>query len=80
MARAKIAVTIDVKTLDKLDELVSRDFFPNRSQAVQEAVSEKIERIEKTRLERECGKLDVKLEQELADEGIEGDLASWPEY
>ena len=38
MARAKIAITIDEETLVAIDRLVSEHRFPNRSQAIQEAL------------------------------------------
>ena len=53
MATSKIAITIDQSTLNKLDLLVKSNFFPNRSRAIQEAVAEKLERLEKSRLARE---------------------------
>lgn len=37
MAASKIAITIDDKTLNRLDILVKAKFFPNRSKAIQEA-------------------------------------------
>ena len=57
MATSKIAITIEKTTLNQLDLLVKAHRFPNRSRAIQEAVAEKIERIEKIRLARECAKL-----------------------
>jgi metal-responsive CopG/Arc/MetJ family transcriptional regulator len=50
MAASKIAITIDDNTLKRLDILVRAKFFPNRSKAIQEAVAEKLMRIEKSRL------------------------------
>lgn len=80
MATSKIAITIDQNTLNKLDLLVKSHMFPNRSRAIQEAVAEKIARIEKSRLARECAKLDPKSEQEMAEEGFELEIDEWPEY
>jgi len=57
MATAKIAITIDQNRLNRLDLLVKSRIFPNRSRAIQEAVTEKIERLEKSRLARECANL-----------------------
>jgi metal-responsive CopG/Arc/MetJ family transcriptional regulator len=42
MAREKVAVTLDAETLGKLDRLVRRRKFSIRSQAIQEAVEEKL--------------------------------------
>lgn len=75
----KIAITIDERLLKQIDRLVSERRFPNRSRAIQEAVREKIERVEGNRLERELSKLDRVFEQQLAGEGL-GDIQEWPEY
>jgi metal-responsive CopG/Arc/MetJ family transcriptional regulator len=80
MATSKIAITIEDKTLKRLDILVKSKFFPNRSKAIQQAVSEKLMRIEKSRLARECAKLDPEFEQSLAEEGFSSELEEWPEY
>jgi hypothetical protein len=44
------------------------------------AVSEKLDRLDGSRLARECAKLDVVEEQALADEGLGAELEQWPEY
>lgn len=80
MNKTKVAITIDSDLLANLDRLVADQFFPNRSVAIQQAVQEKIERLERTRLERECAKLDPLVEQEMADEGLAEDFAEWPDY
>ncbi len=80
MAREKVAVTLDTETLGKLDRLVRRKKFSSRSQAIQEAVEEKLERLERSRLARECAKLDPDFEKSLSEEGISEELDSWPEY
>jgi metal-responsive CopG/Arc/MetJ family transcriptional regulator len=80
MARAKVAISLDRDTLDRLDRLVKQEVFRNRSQAVQVAVQEKLERLERGRLARECAKLDPAFEQAMAEEGISEELSSWPEY
>ncbi|HKL01129.1 MAG TPA: ribbon-helix-helix domain-containing protein [Desulfotignum sp.] len=80
MAASKIAITIDDKTLNRLDILVKAKFFPNRSKAIQEAVVEKLMRIEKSRLARECEKLNPEFERSLAEEGFSSELEEWPEY
>ena len=80
MATTKIAITLEKTLVDKLDEMVKKELFPNRSKAIQEAVKEKIVRLDKGRLARECAKLDPKVEQAMAEEGISIDLEEWPEY
>ena len=80
MAVAKIAITLEQDVLREVDRLVRRRVFPNRSRAIQEAVREKVTRLSVNRLARECARLDRKAEQALAEEGLSGDVASWPEY
>lgn len=80
MSTAKIAITIEEDLLDKLDRLVSSKVFPNRSKAIQEAVQEKLSRVNRSRLARECAKLDPAFEKALADEGLTQDVGEWPEY
>ena len=80
MGTEKVAITIDGETLKRLDRLVKENVFPNRSKAIQEAVQDKIKRFEKSRLARECAKLDPTYEQALANEGISEDVNEWPEY
>lgn len=78
MRTVKIAVTIDQELLSRLDRLVSEDRFPNRSSAVQEAIRDKLERLERSRLATECAKLDPAFEQALAEEGLTEDIEQWP--
>ena len=80
MSTAKVAVTIDQDLLDRLDRLVKSRRFPNRSRVVQEAVSEKLARLERSRLARECAKLDRASEQAMAEEGLSAEATEWPEY
>ena len=80
MAAAKIAITLESDMVKRLDMLVKSNFFPNRSKAIQEAVAEKLKRIEKSRLAQECAKLDPEFEQSLAEEGFASELGEWPEY
>ena len=78
MQTVKIAITIDQGTLLRLDQLVTEKVFRSRSNAIQVAILEKIERLDRTRLARECAKLDPGEEQALADEGTAQELAQWP--
>lgn len=80
MNRAKVAVSLEQATLGRLDQLVRNAVFPSRSQAIQIAVEEKLERMERSRLARECAKLDRGFEKALADEGMSEDLSAWPAY
>jgi metal-responsive CopG/Arc/MetJ family transcriptional regulator len=80
MAVSKIAITIDDRMLKQLDILVKSKYFPNRSKAIQEAVAEKLMRLEKSRLAQECAKLDPVFEQSIAEEGFSAEMEEWPEY
>lgn len=80
MSSAKIAITIDQELLDRLDQLVAERKFPNRSRALQEALRDKLERLDRSRLARECAKLDPAEERQLAEEGLAEDAKSWPAY
>jgi len=80
MGRAKIAISLDQQLLYRLDSLVKKERFPNRSQAIQEAVEEKLERMNKSRLAQECARLDPAFEKALAEEGLSEEISEWPEY
>jgi len=80
VAREKVAITLDESTLDRLDKLVRKRVFRNRSQAIEEAVAEKLSRIEKSRLARECANLDPTFEKALAEEELSEELKEWAEY
>jgi Arc/MetJ-type ribon-helix-helix transcriptional regulator len=80
MAKTKVALTLDAALLDRVDDLVARQRFRNRSQAVETALAEKLARLARTRLAEECAKLDPAEEQQLADEGLAATGDSWPEY
>ncbi len=80
MGKAKVAITLDATTLAELDRLVDARLFPNRSQAIQVAVDEKLTRLSHSRLARECAKLDPAFEKALAEEGMGQELTEWPEY
>jgi len=80
MSSSKIAITLESGMLAEVDALVKKRLFPNRSRAIQEAVKEKLNRLNKSRLAQECAKLDPKYEKALAEEGLKEDLSEWPEY
>jgi Arc/MetJ-type ribon-helix-helix transcriptional regulator len=80
MAAAKVAISLDEDVLAQLDRLVKQRTFSNRSKAIEQAVKEKLERLDRSRLAREWAKLDPAFEKALADEGLSGELAEWPEY
>lgn len=74
MSTTKIAITIDESLLKKLDRLVKSRIFLNRSKAIQDAISDKLSRIDHHRLAQECSKLDKHFEQALAEEGLNSEI------
>jgi Arc/MetJ-type ribon-helix-helix transcriptional regulator len=80
MSKEKIAITLDERYVRDLDRLVDKRVFQNRSQAIQEAVSEKLLRMKRTRLAEESAKLEPRFERALSDEGFAEDIKQWPEY
>ena len=80
MSKEKIAITLDEQFISELDRLVDKHMFQSRSQAIQEAVSEKLLRMKRTRLAEESAKLEPIFERALSDEGFAEDIKQWPEY
>lgn len=80
MPKTKVALTLDAGLLEQVDELVAKQRFRNRSQAVEAALADKLHRLARTRLARESAKLNPREEKRLADEGLGDALESWPEY
>ena len=80
MAKAKLAVTLEEKTLAEVDSLVRRRIFPNRSRVIEMAVQEKLARLGKNRLAVECALLDPVFEMAMAEEGMGEEIDQWPAY
>ncbi|SDN20892.1 ribbon-helix-helix domain-containing protein [Desulfonauticus submarinus] len=80
MPVSKIAITLDKELVKEVDLLVKSNLFPNRSKAIQEAVKEKLERLKRTRLAKECAKLDPGFEESMAEEGFSMEIEEWPKY
>jgi metal-responsive CopG/Arc/MetJ family transcriptional regulator len=80
MPKTKVAITLDAELLKRVDELVAKQRFRNRSQAVEAALADKVHRLARTRLARESAKLNPKEEKRLAYEGLVDALDPWPEY
>lgn len=80
MPKAKVAISLDTGTLRRVDRLVRDARYPNRSQAIEAAVAAQLDRLERRRLIEECAKLDPAEERALAEEGLDDDVAAWPEY
>ncbi len=78
--KTKVALTLDTGLLHQVDELVEKQRFRNRSQAIEAALADKLRRLARTRLARESAKLNPDEERRLADDGLTDALDSWPEY
>ncbi len=80
MAKTKVAITLETRTLNRVDRLVRDARYPNRSQAIEAAVAEQLDRLEHRRLSEECAELDPAAERAMAEEGLAADAGAWPEY
>ena len=80
MASAKIAVSLKRTTVEHLDRLVSEGVYPSRSRAIQEALEERLARLSRDRLAKECTKLDPQDETDWAEEGMSSEAEQWPAY
>jgi metal-responsive CopG/Arc/MetJ family transcriptional regulator len=80
MAVSKIAIILENDMVKRIDMLVKSNLFPSRSKAIQQAVAEKLNRIDKSRLSQECAKLDPEFEQSFSEEGFTKELEEWPAY
>jgi Arc/MetJ-type ribon-helix-helix transcriptional regulator len=79
MSSAKIAISLDPEALKQIDQLVDGGLFPSRSKLIQDAVSDKLQRLRRIRLARECAKLQPLAEKAAAEEFFRAE-AEWPEY
>jgi Arc/MetJ-type ribon-helix-helix transcriptional regulator len=80
MARLKVAVTLDRAIVEEVDRLVAKREFANRSRAIEAALVEVLDRRGRSRLARECARLDPAEERGLAEEGLGHEGVAWPEY
>jgi len=80
MPTAKIAITVSEQILLKLDRLVKERRYPNRSRAIQEALEEKISRLESNRLAEALQCIDSVAEKLDAEEGMLDVVDTWPTY
>lgn len=79
MAKTKIAITLDQGLLRRVDRAVDRGVESNRSAAIERAVADFINRMDRTRLARECAKLTPASERVAADASLH-DSVQWPAY
>ena len=77
MSTRKVAITLDEDTVREVDLLVAHRMFPSRSRVIQEAVAEKLVRLNRSRLAEQCELLDRSEEQAMAEEFSPGELEQW---
>jgi Arc/MetJ-type ribon-helix-helix transcriptional regulator len=77
MSRAKIVISLDPETLRQVGRLVESGLFPNRGRFIQDAVTEKLQHLRRSRLAQECSKLQPAVERAAAEEFFQGE-AEWP--
>lgn len=70
MSTARIAVTLDMSMLRRVDRMIRDGMLQSRSQAIDAALRDLMRRVTRSRLARECAKLDREFERQLADEGM----------
>lgn len=80
MPKTEVTVTLGDDLVEKVDRLVASGLFKSRSEAIEEAVTEKLGRLARTRLARECATLDVGEEKAFAEEGLAASRDMWPAY
>ena len=80
MPKTKVTLTLDSEMVDQIDQLVAGLRFQNRSQAIEAALADKLQRLARTRLARESAKLNPGEEKRLAEDALVDALESWPEY
>ena len=80
MSVIRITISLDRSLVEQVDRMVREGEYPSRSRAIQDALQERLRRVSRDRLTRECAKLDPAREIQLADEGMAVDGDQWPQY
>jgi metal-responsive CopG/Arc/MetJ family transcriptional regulator len=79
MSSVRFSIILDSATLERVDRLVAKKVYRDRSRAIQSAVAEKLARMERGRLASECAKLDSRYERAFAEKGLGQALEGWPD-
>lgn len=79
MGAKKFAVSIDLILVKKLDKAIKNGIVKNRSNALKNALSDYLIKLEAEAVKRECLKLNPKEERAIANEFSESE-DSWPQY
>ena len=67
MTQERIVVSVARDVLAQLDGLIANSVFASRSQAIEIALQEKLTRLKRRRLTKECSKLDPAFERAMAE-------------
>lgn len=70
MGSSRVVITMDCRLLAQINRWVQEGRYPNRSQAIQSAVREKLDRSRRRRLAAAAAKLDPKEQRALAEEAL----------
>jgi Arc/MetJ-type ribon-helix-helix transcriptional regulator len=79
MSTTKVAITLEAETVREIDRWVREGRFPNRSRAIQAALTEMTARFSRRRLMDALAKVDRGVEKAIAEESFSGEVP-WPEY
>jgi hypothetical protein len=80
MAKTEVAVIMDTAVLDERDALVAHQVVPDRSIASQGALADKLVRMRRDQLAKECANLDPQDEQAMAEQGLDQEVNAWSDY
>jgi Arc/MetJ-type ribon-helix-helix transcriptional regulator len=70
MQPVRVSVSLDPTIVARIDRQVADGRFASRSQAILQAIQEKLNRTSRARLARECAKLNPLFEQAFAEATI----------
>ena len=80
MPATKIAITVGEETVRQIDRLVKEGKYRSRSNAIQEALNDRLRDWRRKRLLKELSSLDPAEERELAEEALHAEGAEWEKY
>ena len=79
MVRKRVSVSLDPRTLRRLDRWVRDGVYPSRSRAIEGALGAAPTAAELRRFARACRDLDPEEEASLAEEWLDGERERWRE-
>ena len=65
MSLVKVVISVEANQLKKIDFYAKQHGFKNRSEVFQFVLTDRLKRLSRSRLARECAKLDIPEEQAL---------------